>query len=59
VFVRVIRNNVLIGMVVYLHEIAEGNFIIPLNPREYAGEELIGCLGWGPGKPSRARGVIS
>ncbi len=49
----------LIGMVGYLPEIAEGNFIIPLNLREYAGEELIGCIGWGPGKPSRDRGVIS
>jgi hypothetical protein len=51
VFVRIIRDNVLMGMVIHLNEVTERNFIVSLDPREYAGEKLVCCLGWRQGQP--------
>ncbi len=58
-FVRVIRNNVLMRVIVHFDEITKGNFIVSLSAGEYAGEELVGGAGRRQGSPSRARGHIS
>jgi hypothetical protein len=35
-FVGVIRDNVLMGMIIHLNEVTERNLIVSLDPREYA-----------------------
>ena len=43
------RDNVLMSMVIHLNEVTERNFIVSLDPREYADEKLVCCLGWRQG----------
>jgi hypothetical protein len=43
--VGVIRNKVLMGVVVHLNEVTQGNFVISLSAGEYPCQKLIGGTG--------------
>jgi hypothetical protein len=48
--VRVVEDNVLVGVAIYLDEITQSSFVISLSTGENPGKELIGGIGWRQGQ---------